>query len=55
MYLDIYFMVKDTPPRGRGLLYNLVNFDETYFMEEWYIAYDRLGDGCKVDSLIRIE
>ena len=44
-----------TPPRGRGLLHNLKDFDETYIMDEWCIAYDRLGDGCKVDFPIRIE
>ena len=43
------------PPRGRGLLYNLEDFDKTYFMDEWYIVYDRLGDGCKVDFPIRLE
>ena len=29
-----------TSPSGRGLFYNLEDFDETYFTEEWYIAYD---------------
>lgn len=24
-------------------------------MDEWYIVYDRLGDGCKVDFPIRLE
>ena len=24
-------------------------------MDEWYIAYDRLGDGCKIDFPIRLE
>ena len=43
------------PPRGRGLFYNLEDFDETYFMDEWYIVYDRLGDGCKIDFPIRLE
>ena len=56
MYLDIYFKVKDMhPPRGRGLFYNLEDFDETYFMDKWYIVYDRLGYGCKIDFLIRLE
>ena len=43
------------PPRGRGLFYNLEEFDETYFMDERYIVYDRLGDGCKIDFPIRLE
>ena len=24
-------------------------------MDEWYIVYDRLGDGCKVDFSSRLE
>ena len=44
-----------TPPQGRGLFYNLEDFDKTYFMDEWYIAYDRLGDGCKIDFPVRLE
>ena len=43
------------PPRGRGLFYYLEEFDSTYFSDDWYIVYDKLGDGCKVDFPIRLE
>ena len=42
-----------TPPTGRGLFYNFQDFGETYFTDDWYVAYDKLGDGCKVDFPIR--
>ena len=37
------------PPTGRGRFYNLEDFDTTYFIDNWYIVYDKLGDGCCVD------
>ena len=42
-------------PTGRGLFYNIEDFDGTYFENDWYIAYDRLGDGCSVDFPIKLE
>ena len=43
------------PPTGRGLVYDLDDFDKTYFTDNWYVAYDKLGDGCCVDFPIRLE
>ena len=55
MYLDIYFKVKDTHPQEDEDYFTTWKTDETYFMDEWYIVYDRLGDGCKIDFPIRLE
>ena len=56
---DVFkFLFKDKgskPPRGRGLFYFLEDFDSTYFSDDWYIVYDKLGDGCKVDFPVRLE
>ena len=43
------------PPKGRGLFYDMNDFDTTYFKDDWYLAYDRLGDGCTIDFPIRLE
>ena len=43
------------PPTGRGLFYDMEDFDRTYFENCWYVAHDRLGDGCSVDFPIRLE
>ena len=43
------------PPTGRGLFYDLDDFDRTYFTDNWYVVYDKLGDGCCVDFPIRLE
>ena len=43
------------PPRGRGLFYDLDDFDKTYFKDDWYVAYDKLGDGCTIDFPVRLE
>ena len=34
---------------GTGRLYMLDDFDTTYFTTDWYQAYDKLGDGCKLE------
>ena len=39
---------------GRGLFYDLEDFEATFFPNNWYIAYDKLGDGC-IDFPIRLE
>ena len=44
-----------TPPTGRGLFYDLQDFDTTYFSDNWYIVYDKLGDGCRIDFPVRLE
>ena len=50
---DVFVFLFDrkgrNPPKGRGLFYDINDFDETYFKDDWYIAYDKLGDGCSVD------
>ena len=43
------------PPNGRGLFYDLNDFDKTFFYADWYVAYDKLGDGYAVDFPIRLE
>ena len=43
------------PPKGRGLFYDLEDFDTTFFDDNWYIVYDKLGDGCRVHFPIRLE
>ena len=51
--LDVFrflFCDKGQPPiSGRGLIYDLDDFDDRYFVGEWYRRYNRLGDGCEVD------
>ena len=37
------------------MFYYLEEFNNTYFSDNWYIVYDKLGDGCKVDFIIRLE
>jgi len=37
------------PPSGQGKLYNVDDFNPTYFPFNWFIVYDKLGNGCKVD------
>ena len=31
------------------------DFDKTYFKDNWYVAYDKLGDGCAMDFPVRLE
>ena len=31
------------------------DFYGAYFENNWYVAYDRLGDGCSVDFPVRLE
>ena len=44
-----------TPPTGRGLYYDLDDFDSTYFCADWYKTYDKLGDGCCLEFPVRLE
>lgn len=44
-----------TPPTGRGLFYDLDDFDRTYFGDNWHVVYHKLGDGCRVDFPVRLE
>ena len=43
------------PPKGRGLFYDKNDFDTTYFKDDWYVGYDKLGDGCSIDFPVRLE
>ena len=43
------------PPSGKGKLYNLDDFNPTFFPVNWFIVYDKLGNGCKVDFPVRLE
>ena len=43
------------PPKGRGLFYYMDDFDTTYFRDDWFVVYDKLGDGCTIDFPIRLE
>ena len=36
------------PSFGQGTNYEKENFDEIFFPSNWDVAYDHLGDGCKV-------
>ena len=57
--LDVYnylFKGKGTkPPSGRGLLFNLEDFDSTFFCDNWFVSYDKLGNGCAIDFPIRLQ
>lgn len=39
---------------GIGCLYNLEDFDVSYFPQNWHKIHDRLGDGCQVKFPIRM-
>ena len=43
------------PHMEEDWFYYLEEFNSTYFSDNWYIVYDKLGDGCKVDFPIRLE
>ena len=51
--LDVFRLLFDCrgqpPISGKGLLYSLEDFDDHYFVGEWYRRYNRLGDGCEVE------
>ena len=49
------FRDKGTPyEHGPGYLYNLEDFDASYFPHNWHKIHDRLGDGCEVKFPIRL-
>ena len=56
---DVFnFLFKGTgsvPPTGRGRFFELEDFDNFYFPTDWYIVYDKLGNGCKVVFPVRLE
>ncbi len=42
------------PPTRRGLFYELVDFDSSFFPFDWYVVYDKLGNGCRIDFPVRL-
>ena len=46
-----------TPPNGQGLFYDMDDFDNTFLKDNWYVVYDKLGDGCicSIEFPIRLE
>ena len=43
------------PPTGRGNFFDLADFSNVYFPHDWYVVYDKLGNGCKVVFPVRLE
>ena len=43
------------PPTGPGRFFELTDFSNDYFPVDWYIVYDKLGNGCKVAFPVRLE
>ena len=43
------------PPSGRGKFYSLGDFNPMFFPVNWFIVYDKLGNGCEVDFPVRLE
>ena len=43
------------PLSGQGKLYNLDDFNPTFSPGNWFIVYDKLGNGCKVDFPVHLE
>ena len=43
------------PPSGQGKFYSLDDFNPMFFPVNWFIVYDKLGNGCKVDFPVRLD
>ena len=43
------------PPTGRCSFFELADFSNDYFPVDWYVVYDKLGNGCKVVFPVRLE
>ena len=43
------------PPSGRGNFFELADFSNVYFPANWYVVYDKLGNGCTVVFPVRLE
>ena len=54
-YMYLFSGIGSLPPSGQGKLYNLDDFNPTFFPGNWFIVYDKLGNGCKVDFPVRLE
>ena len=36
------------PSTRRGNFFDLADFGNVYFPDDWYVVYDKLGNGCRV-------
>lgn len=43
------------PPTGQGNFFDLADFSNVYFPDDWYVVYDKLGNGCRVVFPVRLE
>ena len=49
MYSCFLFNGKGSIVKGmRGRSYNEADFDTQYFLPDWHVSYNRLGNGCKI-------
>ena len=56
MYLTFFLMVKVTcHPVGKETFFELADFSNVYFPADWYVVYDKLGNGCKVVFPVGLE
>ena len=56
VYVHCSLKVKSSvPPTGRGNFFDLADFSNVYFPHDWYVVYDKLGNGCKVGFPVRLE
>ena len=47
---NFLFNGKGSTVRGRrSSSYSLADFDSDLFPHDWFVAYDKLGNGCKID------
>ena len=59
--VDVYnnYLLKEDkgtkPHSGCGLLFNLEDFDSTFFCDNWFVSYDKIGNGCAIDFPIRLQ
>ena len=38
----------------RGRMFSEADFDLKYFSSDWFVSYDKLGDGCKIQFPIHL-
>ena len=56
MYLTFFLMVKVTcHPVGKETFFELADFSNVYFPADWYVVYDKLGNGCNIVFPVRSE
>ena len=50
---NFLFNGKGSTVRGRrSSSYSIADFDSDLFPHDWFVAYDKLGNGCKIDFLV---